>query len=176
MNIVEEILNENGKEVLVIPAIGINHNGSLDVAKQMVLSAHRAGAKLIKHQTHICEDEMCSAAKKVIPGNSDESIYNIMENCIIGNSSAGIREAGYYGIPAIDIGTRQQGRYNLKEHQNIQWVTENSDAICDALIHRDDYRKQSFGFGDGKSTERFMKILSDEELWNKSLQKKFVPL
>lgn len=97
-------------------------------------------------------------------------------NCIIGNSSAGIREAGYYGIPAIDIGTRQQGRYNLKEHQNIQWVTENSDAICDALIHRDDYRKQSFGFGDGKSTERFMKILSDEELWNKSLQKKFVPL
>ena len=64
---------------LVIPEIGINHNGSLDVAKEMVLSAYRAGAKLIKHQTHICEDEMSSAAKYVKPGNADISIYEVME-------------------------------------------------------------------------------------------------
>lgn len=68
---------------LVIPEIGINHNGSLEVAKLMVDSAHRAGAKLIKHQTHVIEDEMCNAAKSVIPGNADISIYEIMKSCAL---------------------------------------------------------------------------------------------
>lgn len=68
---------------LVIPEIGINHNGSLEIAKLMVDSAYRAGAKLIKHQTHVIDDEMCSAAQKVIPGNADISIYEIMKNCAL---------------------------------------------------------------------------------------------
>ena len=48
----------SSKTPLVIPEIGINHGGDLDVAKAMVRSAARAGAKLIKHQTHIVDDEM----------------------------------------------------------------------------------------------------------------------
>ena len=68
---------------LVIPEIGINHEGSLKVAKEMVDAAYRAGARLIKHQTHICSDEMSSSAKKVIPGNSDVSIYDVMERCAL---------------------------------------------------------------------------------------------
>ena len=64
---------------LVIPEIGINHEGNLQTAKEMALSARRAGARLIKHQTHIVEDEMSQAAKKVIPGNPDVSIYEIMK-------------------------------------------------------------------------------------------------
>ena len=66
---------------LVIAEIGINHDGSLEVAKKMVDSAKRAGVEVIKHQTHIVEDEMSGAAKKVIPGNADVSIYEIMERC-----------------------------------------------------------------------------------------------
>jgi N-acetylneuraminate synthase len=42
---------------LVIAEIGINHEGSLTVAKEMVDAAHRAGVEVVKHQTHI-EDEM----------------------------------------------------------------------------------------------------------------------
>lgn len=68
---------------LVIPEIGINHNGSLAVAKEMVAAAHKAGARLIKHQTHIVEDEMCHAAKSVIPGNANISIYEIMERAAL---------------------------------------------------------------------------------------------
>ena len=70
-----------GEETLVIPEVGINHGGNLDVAKQMVDAAYRAGAKLIKHQTHIVSDEMTHKAKSVIPGNSSDSIYSIMEQC-----------------------------------------------------------------------------------------------
>lgn len=66
---------------LVVPEIGINHEGSLDTAKRMVDAAHRAGALLIKHQTHVPADEMSSMAKSVIPGNANVSIYEIMERC-----------------------------------------------------------------------------------------------
>ena len=66
---------------LVIAEIGINHEGSLRIAIEMVDSAKRAGVEVVKHQTHIVEDEMSQAAKKVIPGNSDVSIYEIMKRC-----------------------------------------------------------------------------------------------
>lgn len=68
---------------LVIPEIGINHNGSLDTARQMVDAAYRAGARLIKHQTHVIWDEMSKEARKVIPGNADVSIYDVMEQCAL---------------------------------------------------------------------------------------------
>ncbi|MEZ4858022.1 MAG: N-acetylneuraminate synthase [Flavobacteriaceae bacterium] len=66
---------------LVIAEIGINHEGSLQIAKEMVDAAARAGAEVVKHQTHIVADEMSAAAKKVIPGNATVSIYEIMERC-----------------------------------------------------------------------------------------------
>lgn len=75
-------ISENNKP-LVIPEIGINHNGNLKVAFEMVESAKRAGARLIKHQTHIIDDEMSAAAKKVIPGNADVSIYDVMKQCAL---------------------------------------------------------------------------------------------
>ena len=68
---------------LVIAEIGINHNGFLDLAIEMVDAAITAGAEVIKHQTHIIEDEMSDEAKKVIPVNSDKSIYEIMEKCAL---------------------------------------------------------------------------------------------
>lgn len=66
---------------LVIAEIGINHEGNLQVAFEMVDAAVKAGAEIIKHQTHVVEDEMSGDAKKVIPGNADVSIYEIMDRC-----------------------------------------------------------------------------------------------
>ena len=68
---------------LVIAEIGINHNGSLKVAKEMVDAAYEAGCEIIKHQTHVIDDEMSHAAKSVIPGNADISIYEIMKKCAL---------------------------------------------------------------------------------------------
>lgn len=70
-------------EPLVIAELGINHNGNLELAKTMVDSAKRAGVEVLKHQTHIIEDEMSKEAQKVIPGNSDKSIYEIMKSCAL---------------------------------------------------------------------------------------------
>ena len=68
---------------LVIAEIGINHEGSLETAFEMVDAAIEAGAEIIKHQTHVVEDEMSADAKKVIPGNTDVSIYEIMARCAL---------------------------------------------------------------------------------------------
>ncbi len=71
---------------LIIAEIGINHEGSLKTAFEMVDAAIEGGAEIIKHQTHVVEDEMSCEAKKVIPGNADVSIYDIMERCSLNES------------------------------------------------------------------------------------------
>ena len=66
---------------LVIAEIGINHGGDLDVAKQMVLAAHKAGCEIVKHQTHFVEDEMTYEAKSIHPPNADTSIWDVIHSC-----------------------------------------------------------------------------------------------
>lgn len=67
--------------LFVIAEIGINHEGSLAKAKQMVVDAHKAGAECVKFQSHVIEDEMTAAAKKVVPSHTTESIWDIMARC-----------------------------------------------------------------------------------------------
>jgi N-acetylneuraminate synthase len=123
---------------LVIAEIGINHEGSLQIAKEMVDAAHRARVEVVKHQTHIVEDEMSGAAKKVIPGNSDVSIYEIMERCALNEadelelknyveskgmifistpfSRAAANRLRKFDIPAYKIGSGECNNYPLLEH------------------------------------------------------------
>lgn len=123
---------------LVIAEIGINHEGSLTVAKEMVDAAHRAGVEVVKHQTHIVADEMSGAAKKVIPGNADVSIYEIMERCALDESDerelknyveskgmifistpfsrAAAERLKQFDIPAYKIGSGECNNYPLLEH------------------------------------------------------------
>lgn len=68
---------------LVIAEIGINHGGSLDVAKVMVSAAHKAGCEMVKHQTHFVEDEMTDEAKAIFPPNADVSIWEVMQRCAL---------------------------------------------------------------------------------------------
>ncbi|MFH6769639.1 N-acetylneuraminate synthase family protein [Gaetbulibacter aquiaggeris] len=123
---------------LVIAEIGINHEGSLEVAKQMVDAAHRAGVEVVKHQTHIVEDEMSCVAKQVIPGNANVSIYDIMERCSFNEedefelknyveskdmifistpfSRAAAERLKRFDVPAYKIGSGECNNYPLLEH------------------------------------------------------------
>jgi N-acetylneuraminate synthase len=123
---------------LVIAEIGINHNGSLEVAKQIVDAAYRAGAEIVKHQTHIVDDEMSPEAKNVIPGNADISIYEIIKACalceedeyelmkyvesmgMIFMSTPFSRDAAdrlqRFGISAFKIGSGEMNHYPLIAH------------------------------------------------------------
>ena len=123
---------------VVIAEIGINHEGSLVVAKEMVDAAFRAGVEIVKHQTHIVEDEMSGAAKNVIPGNADVSIYEIMERCSLNEqeefqlkeyveskgmifisppfSRAAADRLHQWDVPAYKIGSGECNNYPLLEH------------------------------------------------------------
>lgn len=125
-------------EPLVIAEIGINHNGNLKTAFEMVDAAASAGVEVVKHQTHIVEDEMSSEAKSVKPGNSDKSIYEIMESCALDEkeesdlkqyveskgmifistpfSRAAADRLMKMNVPAFKIGSGECNNYPLLEH------------------------------------------------------------
>jgi len=123
---------------LVIAELGINHGGNLNVAKQMVDAAKRANVEIIKHQTHVVADEMSQEAKKVIPGNADISIYEIMESCALSESEefelmkyveskgmifistpfsrAAADRLNKFDVPAYKIGSGELNHYPLIDH------------------------------------------------------------
>jgi len=123
---------------LVIAEIGINHEGSLKVAKKMVDAAKRSGAEVVKHQTHIVEDEMSSEAKKVIPGNAEVSIFDIMKRCSLNEadeialknyvesngmiflstpfSRAAAERLNRMNVSAYKVGSGECNNYPLLEH------------------------------------------------------------
>jgi len=68
---------------LVIAEIGINHGGSLEVAKEMARLAAASGCEMVKHQTHFVSDEMTHEAKSIFPPNADVSIWEVMERCAL---------------------------------------------------------------------------------------------
>ena len=123
---------------VVIAEIGINHEGDLRTAIMMADAAIDAGAEIIKHQTHIIEDEMSNEAKSVIPGNADISIYEIMERCALSEdeelqlmqhvqrrgaifistpfSRAAVDRLIKFDIPAFKIGSGECNNYPLVKY------------------------------------------------------------
>lgn len=93
---------------------------------------------------------------------------------IIGNSSAGIREAGIYGVPTIDIGTRQNSRIIVNANSNIQHVDNSSKDILKAIEQIHLYKREGTYFGDGNSTQRFIELLESDIHDRIALQKVFI--
>ena len=123
---------------VVIAEIGINHEGSLDTAIAIADAAIDAGAEIVKHQTHVVEDEMSDEAKSVIPGNADVSIYEIMARCALSEteeyqlmqhiesrgaifistpfSRAAAERLRRFDVAAIKIGSGECNNYPLIRH------------------------------------------------------------
>ncbi len=103
-----------------------------------------------------------------------EDFLSLLKNAdfMIGNSSAGVREACVYGTPAIDVGTRQNGRYVIGALRNIQHCEEKTDDIVQCIEAADKFRFVSLYFGNGHSAEMFMKAIKSAH--GIKFQKKFV--
>ncbi|EAJ2129852.1 N-acetylneuraminate synthase family protein [Campylobacter upsaliensis] len=155
---------------LVVPEIGINHNGSLELAKLMVDSAARAGAKIIKHQTHIIEDEMSKEAKKVIPGNAKISIYEIMKKCALNEKDE--RELKEYvekqGLVYLSTPFSRAGANRLEDMGVSAYKIGSGECNNTPLIkHIASFKKPiilSTGMNDIKSITQSVKILKDFEV------------
>jgi UDP-N-acetylglucosamine 2-epimerase (hydrolysing) len=91
---------------------------------------------------------------------------------IIGNSSAGIREAPYYGLPIINIGTRQQNRALNADIINTNYAESEITAAL-KIIDQHEVKKTTSDFGKGNSAELFLKSLLNDDIWQLNHQKQF---
>ncbi len=104
-----------------------------------------------------------------------ESFLTLLRNAkaIVGNSSAGIREAPIYGVPTVNIGNRQHNRFS---YESIINVTENTAEILGALENLPEIVRSSHHFGNGKSAELFYSCIDNSKFWLTPLQKEFQEL
>lgn len=87
--------------------------------------------------------------------------------CIVGNSSFGIREASFLGLPAVNIGTRQSGR---ERGPNVVDVPHDRDAIKAAIEAQAGKRHpESHLYGDGHAGERIADVLAKMDLQRKAI-------
>lgn len=94
---------------------------------------------------------------------------------IIGNSSAGIREAPFYGIATVNVGTRQNRRLFAESIINCSY---DKQSILTAIeqAQKQKYVSSNTSFGDGNSVELFAQFIHNPQLWQTDLQKKFIDL
>ncbi len=111
---------------------------------------------------------------RLIPSMRFAHFSELMRNaaCMVGNSSAGVREAPFLGIPSLDVGTRQTNR---AEAPSVAACLATDRAAILAFL-ADQWGKiwvAHDGFGQGRAADRFVQILSETDFWTQGLQKSF---
>ena len=114
---------------------------------------------------------------RLIPSMRFAHFSELMKNaaCMVGNSSAGVREAPFLGIPSLDIGTRQHNRANAP---SIHFADAADAAVIAGFLanHWGKSFVRDEGFGSGSAAERFVAVLQNADFWAQSLQKEFQDL
>ncbi|MET3020026.1 UDP-N-acetylglucosamine 2-epimerase [Flavobacterium hydatis] len=151
-NFVTSLLQDNHNYVVIFP--------NNDLGSQFVLEEYE----------RLKENERF----RIFPSLRFEYFLTLLKNSqfIIGNSSAGIREAPYYGIPIINIGTRQQNR---AVHADIINIDYSENEIKRALSIIDSHKIQNIEdvFGQGNSNQLFLECLKKDDIWQLNHQKQF---
>ncbi len=112
---------------------------------------------------------------RLIPSMRFNYFSELMKNAsaMIGNSSAGVREAPFLGLPSLDVGTRQNNRA-LAESVLVCGSFDNDRLLHFLKNEWGEKRKSDNAFGVGDASAMFVKILNGSDFWSHSLQKKFI--
>lgn len=114
---------------------------------------------------------------RVIPSMRFSHFSELMKNaaCMVGNSSAGVREAPFLGLPSLDIGTRQTNRALAP---TVAVCTAYDNAAIEAFL-RGQWGQRSrsdTAFGEGRAADCFRAVLAAPDFWARGLQKAFKDL
>jgi UDP-N-acetylglucosamine 2-epimerase (hydrolysing) len=111
---------------------------------------------------------------RVLPSMRFSHFSELMKNaaCMVGNSSSGVREAPFLGIPSLDIGTRQTNR---AQAPSLSHAAAGDRAAIAAFLAAEWGRSypRHTAFGEGRAADRFVAVLKDEAFWEAPLQKAF---
>ncbi|MGE8518572.1 MAG: UDP-N-acetylglucosamine 2-epimerase [Alcaligenes nematophilus] len=136
----------------------------------VILPNNDPGTDLITHEIAKLDKNRF----KIIPSMRFNYFSELMKNAklVIGNSSAGVREAPFMGIPSIDIGSRQAKR---SLSQSVFWCNALDTETIEPLIQECWGKKfdPNYAYGDGNSTTRFLNTLTNQSYWMLPLQKSF---
>ncbi|MGI1662817.1 UDP-N-acetylglucosamine 2-epimerase [Palleronia sp. KMU-117] len=111
---------------------------------------------------------------RLIPSMRFSHFSVLMKNaaCMVGNSSACVREAPFLGIPSLDIGTRQRNRA-LSPAISSADATDKDRILAFLATEWGKRYPRDTGFGEGRAAARFAEILQDDAFWTRGLQKVF---
>ena len=114
---------------------------------------------------------------KILPSMRFEYYLTLLKNSnfIIGNSSSGIMEAPYYGVPTIDLGTRQKNRAKISSIASVNDYSKLSDLINKFKKKKYQFKPLQY-FGTGNSHKKFLAILNQKRIWEIKSQKQFIQL
>ena len=128
--------------------------------------------------TNIILDEyrrIKSNTVKIFPSIRFEYYLSLLKNSnfIIGNSSSGIMEAPYYGIPTIDLGNRQLNRAKLDSITNLSFNQKKIERYINYFSNKKIKYKKTLFFGKGNSSKKFIQILNKKNIWKSQSIKQF---
>ena len=151
-NLVQAVLEDEGNYIVIKPN---NDMGSKEV-NQALLELEN------------------NSRFSIFPSLRFEYFLVLLKHCnfIIGNSSAGVREAPYYGVNSIDIGKRQ---LNRAKSDSIIHTSNNKKDIAAAIqiVKEKERSDQNLSFGIGQSDKLFIDLLKSKSLWAIPCQKQF---
>ena len=113
---------------------------------------------------------------RIFPSVRFEYFLTLLKNAkyMVGNSSAGVREAPFYGLPSINLGTRQTNR--AKANSILNSVEDSQQILAKIQELKAGTYTPEYEFGDGRSNELFIKALTGEQVWTVCRQKQFVDI
>ena len=128
--------------------------------------------------TNIILDEyrrIKSNTVRIFPSIRFEYYLSLLKNSnfIIGNSSSGIMEAPYYGIPTIDLGNRQLNRAKLDSITNLSFNQKKIERYINYFSNKRIKYKKTLFFGKGNSSKKFIQILNKKNIWKSQSIKQF---
>lgn len=113
------------------------------------------------------------ASLRVLPSMKFESYLTALRHAavLIGNSSSGIHEAPIYGVPSVNVGSRQHNRFRCGSIVNVPFEV---DLVTRAVESVWAERFQpTTNFGTGASAQAFLQIIGKSETWDTRVLKQF---
>nr|WP_283258383.1 UDP-N-acetylglucosamine 2-epimerase [Pseudomonas sp. GX19020] len=119
-------------------------------------------------------DSLPKARFRVLPSMRFAHFSELMRNaaCIVGNSSAGVREAPFLGVPSLDVGTRQTNRSDAASVTAVS-AFDRAAILGFLTTAWGNKAPRDAGFGEGAAADRFVEVLADPAFWDRPLQKAF---
>jgi UDP-N-acetylglucosamine 2-epimerase (hydrolysing) len=151
-NFVEALQSDNNNYVIVFPN---NDLGSTTILKSY---------EILKNNPRF----------RIIPSLRFEYFLTLLKNAkfLIGNSSSGIHEAPYLGIPVINVGTRQNNRSSNSDIINVDY---NQNSILESInsIKNLKIKPLQINTKQANSAQKFLESLESEKIWTLNHQKQF---